>query len=342
MLIRQLFDRETSTYTYLLVDFETRDAVIIDPVLEHVERDLKLIKELEANLVYVLDTHVHADHVTGAGTLKQRTEALSGVSDNADVRCADIHFGHGHRLRIGRHKIEVRATPGHTDGCLTYVLFADEKVYAFTGDTLLIRGCGRTDFQQGDARTLYRSVHREIFSLPPETIIYPGHDYRGNTSSSVAEERAYNPRLNLEVSEEQFITLMNELDLAEPKRIHDALPMNLGCGLNPINTVTDRVTSQSLTPSMVQWERVDRFVDVRTRSEFERDAQRLSDAVCVPLDEILASCRTWSTTESILVVCQTGQRSLQACDLLRSLGFEDVSNLKGGMLAFESYRKELT
>ena len=214
MLIRQLFDHETSTYTYLLVDCETRDAIIIDPVLEHVDRDLKLIKELEANLVYALDTHVHADHVTGAGMLKRRTEALSGISDNADVKCADLQFGHGHRLSIGRHEIEVRATPGHTDGCLTYVLFADKNLYAFTGDTLLIRGCGRTDFQQGDARTLYRSVHREIFSLPPETIIYPGHDYCGNTSSSVAEERAHNPRLNLEVSEEQFITLMNELDLS--------------------------------------------------------------------------------------------------------------------------------
>ena len=337
MLIRQLFDRETCTYTYLLVDFETRDAVIIDPVLEHVERDLKLIKELELNLVYVLDTHVHADHVTGAGMLKQHTEAFSGVSNHAHVRCADIHFEHGHRLKIGRHGIEVRATPGHTDGCLTYVLFADEKIYAFTGDTLLIRGCGRTDFQQGDAKTLYRSVHREIFSLPPETIIYPGHDYCGNTSSSVAEERAHNPRLNLEVSEEQFITLMNELDLSEPKHIHTALPMNLGCGLNPIQTPTECLPYRSLTPSMVQWQSVERLVDVRTRVEFESDPQRLANAICVPLDELPASCRAWSNNESILVVCQSGQRSKRACDLLSSIGFEDVSNLEGGMLAFESY-----
>jgi sulfur dioxygenase len=230
MLFRQLIDQETSTYTYLLADQDTLEAVLIDPVLEQTGRDLKLLEELGLNLRYILETHVHADHITGAAILRRSTGARSVLAAAAGVSCADDQVNHGDRLRFGRYELQVRSTPGHTSGCLTFVLEGDEERFAFTGDALLIRGCGRTDFQQGDARTLYRSIHRQIYTLPDQTRIYPGHDYHGHTSTTVAEEKHLNPRLNEDVSEGQFIEIMNSLDLAYPKKIDVALPLNLACG----------------------------------------------------------------------------------------------------------------
>src|SRR5690606_18842226 len=179
MIFRQLFDRDTSTYTYLLADPETREAVIIDPVLEQVDRDLRLIEDLGLTLRFALDTHVHADHVTALGTLRDRTGCTTVMAAAAGAGCADRLVEPGDQIRFGDEGLEVRATPGHTAGCLTYVM-ADRSM-AFTGDALLIRGCGRTDFQGGDAHRLYRSVHQQILSLPPDTLLYPGHDYHGRT-----------------------------------------------------------------------------------------------------------------------------------------------------------------
>lgn len=236
MMLRQLFDHDTWTYTYLLADEEAGEAVIIDPVAEQVERDLRLIEELGLRLVYALDTHVHADHVTASGALREETGARTGAAAAANVTCGDLALQHGDVLRFGRYAIEVRSTPGHTDGCVTYVVSAGEQTYAFTGDALFVRGCGRTDFQQGDAATLYHSVHEQIFSLPADTVIYPGHDYRGHRSSSVAEERAHNPRLRDGVTEEAFVGIMGDLKLRPPARIHDAVPANLACGVGAAAT----------------------------------------------------------------------------------------------------------
>lgn len=241
MLFKQLFDQDTWTYTYLLAAPDSREAIIIDPVVERVDRDLKLIEELGLKLVYTLDTHLHADHVTGSGELRKRTEALSGVAAVAKLSCVDRNLEHGDVLRFGRYALEVRSTPGHTNGCLTFVVEADGQTMAFTGDALLIRGCGRTDFQQGDAATLYRSVHGQIFSLPDDAIIYPGHDYRGHTVSTVGEEKAHNPRLQTDISEAGFVAIMDGLNLSHPKRIHEALPANLVCGLVP-NDSPDKTT----------------------------------------------------------------------------------------------------
>ncbi len=231
MLFKQLFDQDTWTYTYLLADAETREAIIIDSVIEQVDRDLKLIDELGLKLIYALDTHVHADHVTGAGTLRERTGAQSGVAAVAGVSCVDQNLEHGQKLSFGSYELEVRSTPGHTSGCLTFVVQANGQTMAFTGDALLIRGCGRTDFQQGDSATLRNSVYSEIFSLPNNTVVYPAHDYRGHTTSTVGEEKAHNPRLGNNISEEKFVKIMDELNLAYPKRIDEALPANLACGL---------------------------------------------------------------------------------------------------------------
>jgi sulfur dioxygenase len=228
MLLRQLFDAETCTYTYLLADEETREAVLIDPVLEQLDRDLELVGELGLELVNVLETHVHADHVTGASLLRARTGARTVVSRDGGAPCADVLVGDGDVIRFGKHSLEVRATPGHTDGCVTYVT-ADQTM-AFTGDALLIRGCGRTDFQQGDPRTLYRSVHGKILTLPDACAIYPAHDYKGRTRSTVGEEKALNPRLGGGKTKDEFVAIMEGLDLAYPKKIDVALPANVRCG----------------------------------------------------------------------------------------------------------------
>ena len=229
MLFYQLFDNESSTYTYLLADEKTFDAVLIDSVAEHLERDLKLLHELGLRLKYVLDTHVHADHVTAAGEIRARTGALSGVAAASGVECADLPLKDGDVLEFGAHQLKVIATPGHTEGCLSY--YCEGKL--FTGDALLIRGCGRTDFQQGSSARLYASVTRKLFTLPPETEVYPGHDYKGFTKSTIAQEMAYNPRLGGGKTEAEFVKLMSEIKLAQPKKILEAVPANLKCGARP-------------------------------------------------------------------------------------------------------------
>ncbi len=193
LIFRQLFDPQSSTYSYLLGCGKSGDAVLIDPVFEQVRRDQALIAELGLKLVCTLETHVHADHVTGASLLKQRLGSRVALSAESGATGADTYLAHGDRIGFGERSLEVRATPGHTHGCLSFVL--DDESMAFTGDCLLIRGCGRTDFQDGDPRATFRSVHLQLFTLPDSCLLYPGHDYRGLTVSSVGEEKRFNPRL---------------------------------------------------------------------------------------------------------------------------------------------------
>lgn len=224
MLLRQLFDSESSTYTYLVADPDAREAVLIDPVKEHIERDLKLLHELGLKLRYVLETHVHADHVTSAGELRERTGAQTAAAA-AGAPCVDVHLNHGDMIRVGSLTLTALATPGHTDDGLSFVVGG----YVFTGDTLLIRGCGRSDFQNGDAGQLYDSLTRVLFCLPEETVVMPGHDYRGLTTSTIGEEKRLNPRLAGK-SREQFIALMNGLNLPPPRKLDLAVPANRACG----------------------------------------------------------------------------------------------------------------
>jgi len=231
MLFRQLFDRETCTYTYLLGDESSGEAVIIDPVRELIDRDMALLEELGLELLYSIETHVHADHITASGMLKERLGCKTVLSQHCKSPCVDVCACDGDVIDFGRHKLHVLETPGHTNTCNSYLLPREGMI--FTGDALFIRGCGRTDFQEGDARQLYRSVHHKIFSLPPTTAIYPGHDYNGRTVSTVAEEIAYNPRLGGGRSEEQFSSIMAGLKLSPPARIDIAVPANQNCGLTP-------------------------------------------------------------------------------------------------------------
>jgi sulfur dioxygenase len=227
LLFQQLFDAQSSTYTYLLADGVSKEAVIIDPVLDMIERDLNLVRELGLKLKYVLDTHIHADHVTASGRLRKETQAQIGVSRNANVTCADLKLGDGDEVTFGPFKIRILETPGHTNCSVSYV--CEDKV--FTGDTLLIRGCGRTDFQQGSAEKLYDSVTRKLFKLPLDMLVYPGHDYNGLTSSSIAMEMKHNPRLGQAKTKDEFKTIMANLHLPYPKMIDVALPANHACGI---------------------------------------------------------------------------------------------------------------
>jgi sulfur dioxygenase len=231
VIFRQLLDPETSTWTYLLADAQSREALLIDPVLEQIERDVQLLAELELALRFTLETHVHADHVTAGGRLRERLGSQVAVGARTGVVNADRLLRDGESLSLARLRLETRFTPGHTDGCVTFV--CPEHGMAFTGDALLIRGCGRTDFQQGDAELLFRSVRERIFSLPDATRLYPAHDYRGRTVTTVAEERRFNPRLGMRRSLEEFVAIMRGLDLAYPKRIDEAVPANLASGLAP-------------------------------------------------------------------------------------------------------------
>ena len=230
MIFHQLFEPETSTFTYLLADPDTHEALLIDPVLEEVERYVALLAELGLRLRYTVETHVHADHVTAGGALRERLGSRSVVHADGGAACADRLVRDGDVVAVGGVRLEVRETPGHTDGCVSYVM--GDRV--FTGDALLIGGCGRTDFQGGDAGKLYDSLHRQIFSLPPETLVYPGHDYKGRTVSTVRDELANNARLGAGRTRAAFVELMADLKLAYPKQIDRAVPANLACGVAPV------------------------------------------------------------------------------------------------------------
>ena len=225
-MFKQLFDSESSTYTYFILDEVTNEALLIDPVASQIEVYLAILKAKNAQLKYTLETHVHADHITASGQLREKLAAQTGVSALCGAASADLQLKHNDILMLGKQSIKVIATPGHTLGSVSY-LWHDR---IFTGDALLINGCGRTDFQGGDAGTLYDSITNQIFSLPDETLIYPGHDYHGKRVSCVGQEKAINPRLANQ-SRDDFIAMMAALNLPKPKLIDIAVPLNRRCGI---------------------------------------------------------------------------------------------------------------
>ncbi len=227
MIFYQLIEPETSTYTYILADEESKEALLIDTVLETVERDLLLIEQMGLKVKYIIDTHLHADHITGSGEIRKRTGCLSAISAQAHVLCADIALKDNDELYFGKYTLKALSTPGHTNSCMSFYT----KGMIFTGDILLFRGTGRTDFQQGDPTKMFNSITQKIFTLPDETIIYPGHDYKGFTYSTVSWEKKFNPRIGANKSLNEFIQIMNALKLAHPKKIDVAVPANIQCGL---------------------------------------------------------------------------------------------------------------
>lgn len=349
MIFRQLFDQQSSTYTYLLADSLTREAVLIDPVFEHARRDAALVEELGLRLLFTLETHVHADHVTGASQLKRRLQSRIALSKDSGAAGADRYLADGDVVAFGMRTLEARATPGHTSGCMSYVL--DGRSMAFTGDALLIRGCGRTDFQQGDARLLYRSVREQLFSLPGDCLVYPGHDYRGLTASSIGEEKKHNPRLAEGIGEADFAGYMTHLGLAHPKLMQVAVPANLRCGRPEKEDRTDASDTDWAPLSYTfagNWElqpdwlaenahRV-LLVDVREPEEFNGSLGHIAGAKLLPLGFLIERKLEMAKDQPVVVVCRSGARSAQATVLLRNAGFARVANLAGGMLRWRAQR----
>ncbi len=333
MLFRQLFDSETSTYSYLLGDEETREAILIDPVKEQVPRDTRLVEELGLRLKYTLETHVHADHVTGAGDLRATLGSRSVVAAEGGAACGDIHVREGDRITFGRHTLEIRETPGHTSGCLSFVL--DDPPMVFTGDALLIRGTGRTDFQGGDSRRLYRSIHTRIFTLPDHTLVYPGHDYRGHTVSTVGEEKRFNPRVGGGKTEEEFVEIMANLSLAQPKRIKEAVPANLACGTADESRRFEPLPGAAAAEISPRWvyENLSDIllVDVREPDEYVGELGHVRGSILIPMERLAEAIPTWDPRQRIVTVCRSGRRSLAAAAELRSRGFERVASMRGGM-----------
>jgi sulfur dioxygenase len=346
LVFRQLFDAASSTYTYLLGDPQTRQAVIIDPVFEQHFRDRALLDELQLKLVAALDTHCHADHVTGAWLMQQATGCRIGISSlyGDAVQGADLRLNHGDRVAFGELCLEVRATPGHTEGCTTYV--SGDHRMAFTGDCLMIRGTGRCDFQQGNARTLYRSITEQIFSLPNDCLVFPGHDYSGRTMSSVGEERAHNPRIGGHADERDFVGFMENLNLPHPKQIAIALPANLRCGksedakaLRPADWGPVRQSYAGLLEIDPEWVaehlREVHVLDVRQREEQDERLGRIANAQLIPLSDLKARMAEVPQDKPVIAVCHAGMRSGQATVILRGAGFPRVANLRGGMLLWQ-------
>ena len=346
LIFRQLFDAASSTYTYLLGDPVLGEAVVIDPVFEHARRDSALLRELGLQLSCTLETHVHADHVTGAWLLKQHTGSRIALAAASGAQGADRTLEPGETVAFGTRQLQVRATPGHTSGCLTYVL--DDERMAFTGDALLIRGCGRTDFQQGSAESLYRSVHEQILSLPAHCLLYPGHDYRGLTVTSVEEERRFNPRFGGDSSLGDFVGYMNHLGLPHPKLMDIAVPANLRCG-EPASAapLPEEPAWAPLTWTFAGlWEiqphtleeHVDRVqvVDVREEGEFVGPLGHIRGATLIPLADLGARMSELDRARPVVTVCRSGARSAQAAMLLGKAGWADVANLAGGMLRWRA------
>ncbi|MCI0654402.1 MAG: MBL fold metallo-hydrolase [Methylococcaceae bacterium] len=366
MIFRQLFDSESWTYTYLLGDESGQEAVFIDPVNTHIDEYLKLLDDYGLKLKYSLETHVHADHITASGLLRQRTGAATGVSQLCGASYATRKLNHGDVLRFGeKETILVIATPGHTAGSLSF----HWRDRVFTGDALFINGCGRTDFQGGDAGALYDGITRRLFTLPAETLVHPGHDYNGRWVSSIVQERTTNARLAGK-TREQFIEIMQNLDLPKPKFIDVAVPSNRLCGLSeeearqdctptpgasepaPRPASANMTTPQDLVREAKQQIReIDApaarqllanslivVVDVREPEEFS--AGGLPGAISVPrgvLEFRLGNIpELTNPNASLLLYCRTGGRSALAAQTLQRLGYTNVLSLSGG---YEAWRK---
>lgn len=328
MFLRQLFDGDTWTYTYLLADPRSKQALLIDPVRDQVERDLGLIAQLGFTLSYALDTHVHADHVTGAGVLRERT-GCKLVCGERGPESADMRLPHGARITLGDLELEVVATPGHTDDSVSYRIGG----HIFTGDALFVRGNGRTDFQNGSAEQLYDAVTQRIFTLPDETQVWPGHDYKGHTCSTVGEEKRFNPRLAGK-SKAEFVKIMAGLGLPAPKYLHEAVPANreVGLGVGPEATHGrfEEVDGSAVDAVLGKV----RVIDVREPHEIVGELGAIAGAENIPMSAVAVRASDWDRDAPLLIVCRSGRRSRQVCEQLVSQGFTRVTNLRGGMLDY--------
>jgi len=337
VIFRQLFDQASSTYTYLLASRPGGEGLIIDPVLEKVDRYLQLVSELDLKLVKALDTHLHADHITGLGALRDRTHCITVMGEQTKADVVSMRLGDGDRLTIEGLALDAIYTPGHTDDSYSFVL--PDRV--FTGDTLLIRGTGRTDFQNGDPRAEYESIFGRLLKLPDTTLVYPAHDYKGDTVSTIGEEKAFNPRLQVK-SVEEFADLMNNLKLPNPKMMDVAVPANMKIGLAQEEiarrgwAVKAREAQRMIGLSDVA------LIDLRERSERERHGE-IAGSLHVPYPSLQENIRRGGILyelaklagKRLLFYCAFGERSAMAVQAAHEAGLTAACHIDGGLDAWK-------
>ncbi|MBT4905368.1 MAG: MBL fold metallo-hydrolase [Rhodospirillaceae bacterium] len=338
MIFRQLFDSESSTYTYLMASRRGGEALIIDPVLDKVDRYLQLLEELDLRLIKAVDTHVHADHITGLGALRDRTRCITVMGEQSGVDVVSMRVAEGDTIDIEGVRLDVVYTPGHTDDSYSFLM--DDRV--FTGDTLLIRGTGRTDFQHGDAHAQYDSIFNKLLKLPDDTLVYPAHDYKGDTVSTIGEEKSYNPRLQV-ASEAEYVEIMENLNLANPKMMDVAVPANLKIGLKQddlermgLSLNCGQGIAQVEDPSIM-------LVDLRDDPEREKDGV-IPGSVHAPYPDLDENVNpggmlyelAQSSGKRIVFYCAFGERSAMAVEAALGAGIENPCHLAGGIDAWKS------
>jgi sulfur dioxygenase len=337
MIFRQLFDGTSGTYSYLLASRRGGEALIIDPVLDKVDRYLQLIRELDLRLVKAIDTHLHADHITGLGALRDRTHCITVMGERSNVDVVSMRVGDGDRLTIEGVALDVLYTPGHTDDSYSF-LMADR---VFTGDTLLIRGTGRTDFQNGDPRAQYDSLFGRLLKLPDETLVFPAHDYKGDTVSTIGEEKKFNPRLQVK-SVDEYVALMNSLNLPNPKMMDVAVPANLRVGLAQ-EDFARRGWALTASQALPLVGRADiALIDLRERGEREKHGT-IPGSLHVPYPDLQNSIRPGgvlyelarATDKRIVFYCAFGERSAMAVQAAQDAGLSSACHIEGGLGAWK-------
>lgn len=329
MIFRQLFDNVSSTYTYLLASRSGGEALLIDPVLEQTNRYLKLLEELDLKLVKVIDTHIHADHVSAMGKLRDATRCVTVMGDQSPADVVSMRVSDNEKLTIEGLSLTALHTPGHTSESYSFMM--DDRV--FTGDTLLIRGTGRTDFQNGDPYDQYHSIFERLLKLPEQTFVFPGHDYKGDTVSTIGEERAYNPRLRVN-SAEEYADIMNNLNLANPKMMDVAVPENLRLGLQ--FEAQQRVPTVEVETLLNQWPNVQvQLVDIREENERQRDGT-IPGSIHMPYGQFENQCseqgmlRGLSKNADLVLYCAVGERSTLAVEIANECGLNGIMHMPGG------------
>ncbi len=338
MLFRQLFDPVSCTYTYLLAGGRGREALIIDPVLDKVERYLQLLAELDLKLVKAVDTHVHADHITGLGALRDRTKCITVMGAESGVDVVSVRVSDGDRVEVEGVCLQAIFTPGHTDDSYSFLL--DDRV--FTGDTLLIRGTGRTDFQNGDPAAQYHSIFDKLLKLPEETLVYPAHDYKGDTVSTIGEEKAFNPRLQVS-SLDQYVEIMRNLNLPDPKMMDVAVPANLKVGLSQEELEARGCSLSGDAALAVVGGGGSLLVDLRDRSERARHGV-IPGSLHAPYPELeenvgpggLLHELATATGKRLVFYCAFGERSAMAVQAAQEAGLSNVCHIKGGLDAWKT------
>jgi sulfur dioxygenase len=337
VIFRQLFEATSGTYTYLLASRRGGEALIIDPVLEKVDRYLQLIRELDLKLVKAIDTHLHADHITGLGALRDRTRCITVMGEQSSVDVVSMRIADGDRLGIEGISLDVAYTPGHTDDSYSFIM--PDRV--FTGDTLLIRGTGRTDFQNGDPRAQYESIFNRLLRLPDETMLFPAHDYKGDTVSTIGEEKRYNPRLQVK-SIDEYVALMNNLNLSNPKMMDVAVPANMRQGLaqQEIARRGWAVTAEQARDLIGRRDIV--IIDLRERTEREKHGV-IQGSLHAPYPDLQGNIQAGgmlhelasATNKRLVFYCAFGERSAMAVQAAQDAGLATACHIHGGIDAWK-------